>query len=312
MPVKSIAAIVVTYNREVLLSECLEALLKSEYDRERYELFIYAVNNASTDGTAEVLARYCRENSNITAVNMPENTGGAGGFFKGMSKACFDGRDYLWLMDDDTIVRPDSLKNLLEGAEVLKDDFGYLSSIALWTDGKPCKMNHHAIMKNWAESKELLQYALVANEVATFVSFFMRSSTVFECGLPYRQYFIWGDDTEYSLRLAAKYPCYICGHSVVTHKMARNESARNLREEDDVDRIERRYYSYRNDYYTYRFQNRRRKLYFMFWYMKEYFSILFGRHVAFKRKKLGVLHRAARDGRKFVPHIEFPERDGKT
>ncbi len=305
---KQIAAVVVTYNREALLKECIEALFASKYDTEKYELFVYAVNNASTDGTAQLLNKLPDKYSNLIVINQTENTGGAGGFFKGMNDACIDGRDYLWLMDDDTVVREDSLDELLKAAEILKDDFGYLSSVALWTDGTPCKMNHHAIMKNWAEKKQLLQYGLVSLEVATFVSFFMKAELVKKLGLPYRQYFIWGDDTEYSLRISATYPCYICGHSVVTHKMQRNETARNLREEDDKDRIERRYYSYRNDYYTYRFQNKRRKAFFLFWFAKEYYRILFGRHVAYKGLKLKVLRRAARDGRRFVPQIEYPEK----
>jgi glycosyltransferase involved in cell wall biosynthesis len=47
----AVAAVLVTYNRQCLLAECLEALLKQTRPLER----IILVDNASTDGTAEWL-----------------------------------------------------------------------------------------------------------------------------------------------------------------------------------------------------------------------------------------------------------------
>ena len=46
---KSVAAVVVTYNRKQLLKECIEALLAQKAKHLR----IFIIDNASTDGTEE-------------------------------------------------------------------------------------------------------------------------------------------------------------------------------------------------------------------------------------------------------------------
>ena len=50
-----VVAVVVTYNRKELLKECIEALIKQEYN----DCEILIVDNASTDGTyEEVIKKY--------------------------------------------------------------------------------------------------------------------------------------------------------------------------------------------------------------------------------------------------------------
>ena len=78
---KSVAAVVVTYNRKDLLLECLDCLCKQDLGAlgERYGLSVIVVDNASTDGTEEALAALA-ESGKITYFNTGENLGGAGGF----------------------------------------------------------------------------------------------------------------------------------------------------------------------------------------------------------------------------------------
>lgn len=51
---KTIAAIVVTYNRKALLLECLEALLAQTRPLDA----LYVIDNASSDGTEELLQQH--------------------------------------------------------------------------------------------------------------------------------------------------------------------------------------------------------------------------------------------------------------
>ena len=46
--------------------------------------------------------------------DLPENTGGAGGFNHGLAWAMDHGADLVWLMDDDGLPEPDCLGTLLE------------------------------------------------------------------------------------------------------------------------------------------------------------------------------------------------------
>ena len=69
-----IVALVVTYNRKQLLKENIEALLNQNNN----EFDILIVDNASTDGTEELVKSF--ENNRIIYENTGANLGGAGGF----------------------------------------------------------------------------------------------------------------------------------------------------------------------------------------------------------------------------------------
>ena len=76
-----VAAIVVTYNRCELLRECIKHLKKSEYPTD-----ILIVDNASTDGTAQMVSEYVN-NTDVFYANTGANIGGAGGFNYGIKRA---------------------------------------------------------------------------------------------------------------------------------------------------------------------------------------------------------------------------------
>ena len=66
-----------------------------------------------------------------------------------------------------------------------------------------------------------------------------------EMGLPIKEFFIWGDDVEYSNRLHKKYPCYVAGRSIALHDTANNEGSNIAK--DDAARIGRYKFAYRNE-----------------------------------------------------------------
>lgn len=255
---KRIAAVVVTYNRIKLLQECIAALCAQ--DVSNYDIVI--VDNASNDGTREWIEELTKEQRNqpechpqIFDLLLTENLGGAGGFHYGMKWAVEQGYDYIWIMDDDTIPRPDALRQMLAGiGHIPEESFGFASSTVLWTDGTPCEMNQQHVLPASTEKDKKLQeaYAILPVDQATFVSLLFPADVVRKMGLPLKEYFIWGDDKEYTLRLAAKYPCYQISDSVVIHKMSQNTGS-NITY-DKVERISRYYYAYRNDYCTARKQ----------------------------------------------------------
>jgi rhamnopyranosyl-N-acetylglucosaminyl-diphospho-decaprenol beta-1,3/1,4-galactofuranosyltransferase len=90
-----ILAAVVTYNRRELLSRCIDQIEAQT----RAPDGILIVNNASADGTAEMLAE-----RGVQFVTQP-NLGSAGGWRRAIEFARDGGFDAVWLMDDDG--RPD-------------------------------------------------------------------------------------------------------------------------------------------------------------------------------------------------------------
>ena len=110
------AAVVVTYNRKILLEECINNLIKNK------DLTVYIIDNASTDGTEKMIKTKFK--NKIKYVNTGANLGGAGGFNFGIKHAINDRNyDYLWIMDDDTMVHDNTLEELLKKAKLLKNNF---------------------------------------------------------------------------------------------------------------------------------------------------------------------------------------------
>ena len=244
---KKVAAVVVTYNRKALLLENIESLLNQTVSD---LMDIIVIDNDSTDGTQEALAEYIN-NEQIVYKNTGANLGGAGGFNFGVRTAVEAGYDYVWLMDDDTIPQRDALKVLWDAKNQLKENFGYLSGNVLWKDGKPCLMNKQKYF-NKVVDIESSNGDFVPVTQSTFVSLFVQSKVVKAVGLPIKEFFIWGDDVEYTRRISIihKLPCYCVKNSIVKHLM--NENTGSNIAIDVPERIGRYRYAYRNEFYTYK------------------------------------------------------------
>lgn len=296
---KKVAAVVVTYNRKALLLENIESLLNQTFSN---LLDIIVVDNASTDGTKEALEKYINNNE-IIYKNTGANLGGAGGFSFGVRTAVEADYDYLWLMDDDTIPQEDALEVLLKAKNQLKENFGYLSGNVLWKDGTPCLMN------NQKHFNKVVDIVSSTNEFvpvtqSTFVSLFMPSKIVKKVGLPIKEFFIWGDDVEYTRRISIihKLPCYCVKNSIVKHLM--NENTGSNIAIDVPERIDRYRYAYRNEFYTYRQVGISGLLYY---FAKCGFNLLriFYKGNGYKFRRCKVLINAMLEGSSFNPDIEY-------
>lgn len=242
-----VAAVVVTYNRIELLKECIKAL-----QQQTYPCDILIVDNASTDGTEEYINKIEKDYDNLHYKNTGANIGGAGGFNFGMRWAVEAGYEYVWVMDDDCLPYTDALEKLINADGILKGKYGWLASAVLWKDRHECKMNRVKLKKSFYEYLEYMQYGIVQAEQATFVSLFLKTKTIKQVGLPIKEFFIWGDDIEFTRRITVrkKIPSYITGQSKVIHAMKENTGS-NIAT-DIPERIERYKYAFRNEGYLYR------------------------------------------------------------
>ncbi len=286
---KKILAVVVTYNRKELLCECLEALLHQECSF----LDILIVDNASTDGTHEYIEKYLKD-KRVIYENTGSNIGGAGGFNYGMKLGVKLGYDYVWLMDDDTIVKKDSLTKLLEADYELKGNYGFLSSKALWIDGNICRMNRQKIKRN--DSKYPKIY------FASFVSFFIKTSVIKEVGLPIKEFFIWADDLEYSYRVQKQYDCYLINDSEVVHKTSNNIGSNIVLDDERIDRYK---YAFRNEAYVAHKKGFFASLYQIAKNCYKILRVLFlSKKYKFKKIKL-IIHNTIEGFCRFNPKIEY-------
>ena len=283
-----IIAVVVTYNRKELLYECLQALHRQ--DAGMYTLEILVVDNASTDGTGDML-KTCF--SDVHVLSMTKNIGGAGGFCAGMKEAVAMGCDRVWIMDDDTIPSDSALSALMcEDKRLFGKRYGFLSSTVNWSDGSLCKMNIQTMdRKNRSQVKS-----------ATFVSLLIPKWTVLEAGLPIADYFIWGDDKEYTMRLSDRWPCYYVRDSIVIHKTKNNEGS-NI-SVDSIERVDRYFFAYRNDLYTARRRGLGNVLVYLAGFgLNALRVMLYG--TPGRSKRLSIMFKGFVAGIHFHPEIEF-------
>ena len=296
---KKVVAVVVTYNRKEILKKCINNLIQL---KAQGLCDILVIDNASTDGTETFLKEYI-DKKQIIYYNTKSNLGGAGGFNYGIKKAIKLKYDYLWLMDDDCLVKDDSLTEFLNEDKVLKGNYGFLSSVVLWKNGEVCKMNKQKIKSNWYEKANLLKYALVSTYHATFVSFFIKKEIIEKVGLPIKDFFIWGDDVEYSNRISKKYDCFIVGKSQVLHDTKNNEGSNIAR--DDVSRLNRYKYAYRNEVYIAKRNGIKGIIRQVAKIFLHIFRVLFKNKNGHRLKKCSIIIGSSLSGIFFHPKIEY-------
>lgn len=297
---KQVAVLLVTYNRVSLLKESLRAILLQSYPINH----IIIVDNHSTDTTVQYLESI-RDDKRIIIKRMSQNVGGAGGFFEGISlfqKKLDD--DYLWIMDDDTIPKNDALMELSRAWE-RNPDFGFLASNVRWVNGTPAIMNIPAVdplrWNSTIDPKRGIFFPIITH--ASFVSIIITRSVVYKVGLPIKEFFIWGDDVEYTERISDLYDSYFVPKSVVVHKTKANTGVDIV--EENSDRIGRYYYDVRNRFYRAKKSNGKKRVKLLGKLWVDYNRVLFGRRVSLRWKKISVMTRGIVSGIFFNPPITF-------
>lgn len=255
-----VVAVVVTYNRKELLIECLEAIRSQSY----HVSSILLIDNASTDGTHDALeAKGFFKEKNFIYCLMEKNLGGAGGFYEGFRRALRLKSDFVWIMDDDTVPQKDALEELIAADHSLKERnerASFLASAVFGENGEAMnvpQLDNGVSENGYADWYRYLASGLVKIKNATFVSLLIPIDSIKKCGLPYKGFFIWGDDAEYTQRLTGTAgKAYIVGKSQVCHKR-KNAKALLLYEEKDTARMDMYHLFYRNNLISSRFYNKK-------------------------------------------------------
>jgi rhamnopyranosyl-N-acetylglucosaminyl-diphospho-decaprenol beta-1,3/1,4-galactofuranosyltransferase len=249
-----IAVVVVTYNRKVLLADCLKSLL----DQSRPPDAIFIIDNCSTDGTYEFLCdkglvgpidgepggpwetlkEIASPRTQVRFVRLSENTGGAGGFHEGLKRATGADFDWIWLMDDDLVAAPDALEALVRKKEALSPVCGrmvLLNSLVLSRDrmdsdtlafplqelsksGCPRIKVYHWRLSEVRDKIDNGLYRWACPFNGTFIS----SQAVAQIGLPNKDFYIKGDEKDFLWRAARKVAMFTVVDSRVFHPEPRS------------------------------------------------------------------------------------------
>jgi GT2 family glycosyltransferase len=203
---------IVTHNRLEMLRECLDAAKQQTVPADE----VIVIDNGSTDGTYEWLSNV----SGITIVRQ-ENLGAAGGFSRAMEEGYKGGHDWILCFDDDVMLRPDTLQQLVDSPVARAEEVGFLACRVVSREGHtymtPLPADPFPV---WYDTLGFGGYLRVAD--ANFAGFMVSRTAIQRCGLPIKEFFLWEDDREFSERIARVMPCYLVINSVVVHHQGRD------------------------------------------------------------------------------------------
>jgi len=107
-----VAIIILTWNQRDVTLECLASIEELDYPAERSHIIV--VDNGSADGTSQAIRqRY----PSVTVISNGENLGFAEGNNVGIRHALRGAPDYVMLLNNDTVLDPSMLNELLAVAE---------------------------------------------------------------------------------------------------------------------------------------------------------------------------------------------------
>lgn len=219
-----IAVVLVTYNRLECLKIALDKYLKQTILPDN----IIIVNNSSSDGTKEYLDDWYlmnKKTTNIEVITSPKNLGGAGGFSLGIKSSKKLDVDYVFLADDDAYAEPNMIQELKKYAWILKDRKIAALCTSITNNGNLELMHRCSLKRGFfnVSIKGISEYEYSKPyfklDLLTFVGACVKKSVIDEIGLPNSQYFIYYDDTEYSLRIRDHGDIYCITNSVMQHNV---------------------------------------------------------------------------------------------
>lgn len=216
MPQAKYAVIIVTYNREKLLRECVQHVKIQTIPAAK----IIIVDNASTDGTSEYLQELTKKWKICQTITCKKNIGGAGGFAKGIACAMNYSVDCILLIDDDAILSEHYMEKLLQARE--KNNKYHAFAGIVKTNHKFDVWHRRTISKIglFFEScpQSLYSKPYFTCDIASFCGMVVDVPLIKKIGLPHAEYFIWNDDAEYSLRIHNYSRFLVVTEAILDHK----------------------------------------------------------------------------------------------
>jgi GT2 family glycosyltransferase len=192
----SVTCILVNFNGWADTLQCLQSLCRIDYG----SLSLILVDNGSTDDS---VARIRAAFPEIEIIESPRNLGFGAGNNLGIRRALDRGAKYVWLLNNDTVVRPDTLRALIAVAEA-DPSLGAVGSVLYyahaprqvqaWGGGylnlRMGTTHHFHEAVPW----ERLEYLTAAS--------ILIPAKMFEnVGLFDEQYFMYWEDTDLSMRM---------------------------------------------------------------------------------------------------------------
>ena len=218
----SIAIILLNWNSYVHTQECLDSLNECTYS----DFKIVVVDNASTDDSFEKLKK---EFSNVIYLESDSNRGFSGGCNIGIIYALYKNFDYIMLLNNDTIVDPNFLTELMIAAEKYKQYSIFGGKAYYYEDRK--KIHMAGAKLNWikgnysrygADSYDKDKYNNIKEVEFTSAYFLLAKRDVFKnIGVLCEDYFFGQEEVDFGARYARYgYKVLYVPKSIIWHKIS--------------------------------------------------------------------------------------------
>jgi len=214
-----VTVIILTYNSRADISACLHTVKRQSWEGE-YEIVV--VDNNSQDDTVKIVSEHFPE---VVLLKVPVNRGYAGGNNVGIRYALEQGTDYSVILNPDTEVDIDWLKNLVTVADE-KVDAGLVQSKILF-DGERYRVNTignplHYLAFSWSGGYKKLSSAyrdILAVPSASGASLLVKNNVFERIGMFDEYLFMYHEDLDLSWRARlAGFNVYMSPDSKVYHK----------------------------------------------------------------------------------------------
>jgi len=197
-----VVAVVLNWNNLPDTLECVDSVRCSDYAN----LAVWVVDNGSQeDPTAVLHERY----PDLRVLRNSRNLGYGGGNNAGLKWAIDEGAAYVLLLNNDVVVAPDCVRRLVTAAEA-DSRIGMATPTVFYYD-RPAEVYWDGGIVDWEsgeaphESRGLpVEGGIVKSEWLDGCSLLVRVATVREVGLLDERYFLYFEDTDWSVRAARR------------------------------------------------------------------------------------------------------------
>jgi GT2 family glycosyltransferase len=218
----NVMIVILNWNRLRDTAECLGSVSGIDYPN----FGIVVVDNGSDDGSA---AEIRRAFPHVLLIENRENLGFAEGNNVGIRHALKRGADYVWLLNNDTVVDPRALTAMVESAERNRD-IGILGSKIryydqpqiLWFAGATIDWEHAISAHIGRLEKDTGQYDREREvDRVTGCSMLIRRKVFEDIGLFDEKFFLYAEEVDLCVRARKMgYRNYYVPKSVVYHKIS--------------------------------------------------------------------------------------------
>lgn len=218
---KTVAIIVLNYNGQQVLSDCLASLQLIKLPS-GYKHLTILVDNGSSDGSQKAAIK---QFSRTVLIQNQTNLGFAKAMNRGIKRALKLGADFVLLLNNDTVVRPDFLSRLLDGIkappvgiagpilkhrvkeQTLYDHGGKIN----WLLGRTEHFNKPRIVLKQPTARDFISGACML----------IKKAVIERTGLLDEHYFFYFEDVDFCLRAKkAGWQTVVVPNSIINHKVS--------------------------------------------------------------------------------------------